>query len=553
MSQPLLHIIQCNDIYEIFRWNDQGGFANIAGYINQLLYDGNKVIIVCPGDLFSPSPVSDFKPLDPHIPNKNITLPSGKLYGAHCIDMLNELGRVLNIPVYVTFGNHEWDIPADDILERLRESTHITWLASNVSDLHDTHLKHIIKQNRGKTSSKSIKETIKTKNILQSIFKLTKNIELYHLSKDITIVLYGIIGGCGIPYKECPLQYNGNTYKLNNFFPQKNHIKCLEKSVETDPHIQYYYLPLTHLEIDQDQNLTKVLGKNTLLICGGHDHTAMKVKGASNIYIYKPDSDLRTFYHHTLIVKNSRLQTHSELIKNDHSNNLAHPTIQRVQRAWKDFYFDNYKLKHDIDLNTPLGTPLKRDLDFQEQTPDKTGYRQNQHELYLYWLKHLADMAQNKLGIQIDIAVSNSGSFRFDGVMPKGTQLTQYQLLKFYPFKDTVILGEFRDKIQLQSFIESINPNNKGTGCYAQIYYPLRNNKQSITINDKQFPDNPTVLSVDFTVCTTLCDQEKKSGSLTHSGMPPFAEGPFEITHLLSQYPDLTTNALIGALEELYM
>src|SRR5436305_956125 len=108
-------ILQLNDVYEISPLNQgrEGGMARVAAVIKQhkARY---QTFVVLAGDFVSPSVIGTTK------------IDSQRVNGRHMVDIMNKAGVNL-----VTFGNHEFDIPENDLQQRINESQ-FAWVSSDV-------------------------------------------------------------------------------------------------------------------------------------------------------------------------------------------------------------------------------------------------------------------------------------------------------------------------------------------------------------------------------------------------------------------------------------
>src|SRR6188768_763597 len=108
-------ILQLNDVYEIGPLNQgrEGGMARVATLIKQHKAH-YQTFVVLAGDFVSPSVIGTTK-----IDNQRVN-------GRHMVDIMNKAGVNL-----VTFGNHEFDIPENDLQQRINESQ-FAWVSSDV-------------------------------------------------------------------------------------------------------------------------------------------------------------------------------------------------------------------------------------------------------------------------------------------------------------------------------------------------------------------------------------------------------------------------------------
>jgi 5'-nucleotidase/UDP-sugar diphosphatase len=88
-----------SDVYKMNAVNGRGGYARIAGAINQERARGGKVVVVHAGDALSPCLMCAFDS------------------GEHVIDIMNRMGFDVFVP-----GNHEYDFGKEIYLKRMSEA-----------------------------------------------------------------------------------------------------------------------------------------------------------------------------------------------------------------------------------------------------------------------------------------------------------------------------------------------------------------------------------------------------------------------------------------------
>jgi 5'-nucleotidase len=102
-----VRFLSINDVYMAdTTLNGEGGLARVATVRNRLA-DQGRVLFVLAGDMLSPS------------------LSSKYLHGRQMVEVLNTAKLD-----YATFGNHEFDFPADTLVTRISESK-FKWISSN--------------------------------------------------------------------------------------------------------------------------------------------------------------------------------------------------------------------------------------------------------------------------------------------------------------------------------------------------------------------------------------------------------------------------------------
>ena len=111
-------LLQLNDVYEITPLDREsvGKLARVAALRNELRAKNPNTFTLIAGDFVSPSAIG------------NALYEGESLKGRQMVSVLNAVGLD-----YATFGNHEFDIPRDLLLRRIREST-FRWTSANVTD-----------------------------------------------------------------------------------------------------------------------------------------------------------------------------------------------------------------------------------------------------------------------------------------------------------------------------------------------------------------------------------------------------------------------------------
>ena len=206
-----LRIIHINDVYKL------SNFPNLKTLIDEKSDEGSdRTLIVLAGDFLAPYLLSS---LDK---------------GTGMVDCMNAVGVT-----HVCFGNHETDIPINQIPKRIEQSNFV-WVNSNMPDLNEklgvnTPPYEIIELSDGQQ-------------------QVTKKVALLGLMTD-EPGLYrpGAFGGA----------------KIEPIVPTAK--QCVQKLVEQEVDL---ILPMTHQSIDDDRAFCQHFGGETFpIVLGGHDHT----------------------------------------------------------------------------------------------------------------------------------------------------------------------------------------------------------------------------------------------------------------------------------------
>ena len=451
-----VHLIHINDFYEIF--NDYCNFSNLENHIMKLKEKINNVALIIAGDVLSPSPMTKWKLTD-DIKNKiqekynyEIISESGKLgNGFHIIHLLCELGKFCKIPIFATLGNHEFDVPVQDLLLRLKES-----FTKEPED----------EKNFGKICY-----------IVSNIDKYDKSyqdkFEEYTLSRYTykKLNLIGIVGGMSFLKK---LKSNDKNKEIiwdnvySEFFDNTDNLNKLAAFINFDN-----VIAITHLNQPEDVCIwtgLKNKKKDLKLIMGGHEHFSTVTHDANLLgyKIYKGDGDLYSFHHH-IFAENNLIKSYKILnpvFDEIKIRTLEHKNIYDVQQFYQELYFENNPEEKVI-----LGN-IKKPLSLIEQ--DLRGA--NGHEAAMLWCDEMKNMMEEKILADMKIAVCLiGGSIRYDGVIQINQTFRNYDIKKIVPFKNNIVLIKLDYPIFID-YLKCHNDNAVATGKSGSFYqYKLYN------------------------------------------------------------------------------
>jgi 5'-nucleotidase len=387
-------LLQVNDVYEITPVNGEGGIARLATLKQQLLAENPNTYLVLAGDLFSPSALGIAK------------VDGVRLSGKQMVDSMNYAGLDL-----ATLGNHEFDLQADEFNQRLAESK-TKWIISNATNAQG-----------------------------QLFPNTVANWVLNVTDKDQETVKVGFFG---VMLNSNPRDY----VRYGDAF-----LSAAQQVTELAPQVNMI-IAITHLNVEQDQQLAKQQPQISLIL-GGHEHESMAVTvGACFPKIYKADANARSAYIHriTYHLDTRRIDIQSEL-KRLTADIPEAPKVAQVVNQWvkvaddgfrKDgFESDQVIAKLPIPLNGLANTVRNRPTELT---------------------KLLADTM--RLAIPgTELSFFNGGSIRIDDVLHPGT-LTQYDVIRILPFGGLVVEIEIKGNL-LKQVLDAGN-NNAGKGGYLQ-------------------------------------------------------------------------------------
>jgi 2',3'-cyclic-nucleotide 2'-phosphodiesterase (5'-nucleotidase family) len=428
-------ILQLNDVYEIapLEQGKVGGMAKVATLVKQ--HESRyQTFVVLAGDFVSPSVIGTTK------------IDGARVNGKHMVDMMNKVGVDL-----VTFGNHEFDIPFNDLQQRINESQ-FAWVSSDVE--------HLVPEGAGIAAYLS--PFYRTK---PDTTPLPKYYTLSSSNKQFTI---GFVTAT-IPSNPQPWVYYSDNLKS---------MKIAYKQVRKQSDI---VVGLTHLQLADDKRMLRKL-KHIRLIMGGHEHKNNYV-AVRKAAIAKADANAKTMYRHLIFKDGKKIKIISTLLHVD-STVVPDPAIAADVKAWEDKAYAAFRA---IGLEpSDVVYHIKGQLD---GTETNNRFRRTD-------LGTIIAEAMLAASPQADAGLFNSGSIRIDdkieGVM------TQLDVIRTLPFGGKLIEVQMSGKL----FNQMLNISNtlKGQGGFLQVSDNLNFNEEKWLLNGSPIDDSKTytIVSSDF-------------------------------------------------------
>lgn len=328
-----------------------------------------------------------------------------RLAGRHMVDLMNAVGLD-----YLTFGNHEFDLSESEFRERMSE-VHARWVSANVRNAAGEpwpgvpdHLIFTVKDRKGSS-------------IRVGVFGITIN------SNKAPYVRY-----------------------LDAMQTAREQVKLLRPQVDV-------LIALTHQAYEQDQQLVATLPVDLLL--GGHDHENMQFwRGPSMVPMFKADANLRSTYVHKLHFdkKTKKLTIDSKLIPITASipedAAVARRADQWMERGFAAFRQAGFEPRQHV-----ADSPIL--LDGREANVRNGSTN----------LTELIGRAFLNEVPGADASIYNSGSIRFDDVLPAGP-VTQYDVIRIMPFGGNVV--DVQIKGDLLEKVLSAGRAQRGKGGWLQ-------------------------------------------------------------------------------------
>ncbi len=414
-SQNTLTIAHFNDLYEITppKNSKHSRIAQASTIINELRKNNVAVMTTLGGDYLSPSTFG------------TVEINGKPIAGEQMVDIINTLGLD-----WAIFGNHEFDLSEDQFLARLSESKF-----------------HIITSNITDKNGKLFPNTQSSAVVLVQFGKRT--------------IKVGLIG----------ITIDSNHKPWVKYLPQIDSAKAqIAKLGDVDA-----IIALTHLSLQQDQDLVRAVPEINLVL-GGHEHENWLIYRGPNLTpIIKSDSNLQTLAVVKLLFSptKSRPEISTYLQPIDDRITADHVIDDKVTK-WIKIASDGFE-KSGFRLDRVVAN-LSEDLDGREAQ-----VRNQSTNLTKLVAESLFDETK-----PVDVVFFNSGLIRIDDILQAGP-ITEYDIIRISPFKGkvikTTITGSLLNKIL------DIGIKNRGTGSYLQILGATKNNNQWLIKNEVLDPN----------------------------------------------------------------
>lgn len=427
-SYHTVQFFAVNDTYEIAPLANGtiGGMARVATAYKRERTKEPHTFFVHAGDFVSPSVIGTLR-------------NEGKrIAGKQMIAAMNTAGVQ-----YATFGNHEFDIEENDLLERIEESD-FQWLVANLQHKKGENLTPFMQ--RGEPIPPSV--------ILQT--------------DKLKIGMFAVTIPVDKPYAAFEDVYLAAEREYQRLAPRCDAV-----------------VALTHLELAQDMELARRL-PHLALIIGGHDHENMYHRVGKTV-IAKADANAKTAYLHRLRVApqakkyklKSRLIHITPAIPDDDSTAAVVQKWQSI--AEKSFAEMGFNASEVVAVAAEPWDGLEKSV---RNAPTN--------------LSRLIVEAVKAAVPEADAAIINTGSIRVDDKL--AGNITQYDIVRILPFGG----GLARLKITgalLADVLES-GLKNKGLGGYL-VHAGIRQNNAGEWLIANQPLDKSktyTIVTTDFLI-----------------------------------------------------
>lgn len=400
-------LIQLNDVYEISPTGGgkYGGMARVAHIRDSIKAKFPNTYMVMAGDFLNPSLIGTMK-------------YNGKsIKGKQMIEVMNAMEFDL-----VTFGNHEFDLKEEELLDRLKESE-FAWTSANVEHVTPEGNKPFYYNKDG------VMTPIPTRYIIEVPI---------HDNETLSV------GFFSVTINSTPQEY---VY-------YKNYYEAAHEAYDSLLHEADVIIGLTHVSLGMDKDLAESM-ENVPLIMGGHEHYNMLVP-TKNGTIAKADANAKTIYIHTVQYNLDTKQTniHSALLPvNDKVT--SQPKTQKVVAKWETIL--------EKELNEFIDNPTEI-IYYAEEALDGTDDSNRSKQTNLGELITKAMMAA--YNNEPDAAMVNGGSIRIDDELEGNISSTD--IFRVLPFGGSIVKVEMKGSLleQALNFAET----KSDTGAYLQRY-----------------------------------------------------------------------------------
>ena len=402
------NIIQVNDVYEIAAiQNEQfGGMARVETIKQELLKKNKNTLLMIAGDFLNPSLLGTMK------------YEGKRISGRQMIDVMNAMNFDL-----AAFGNHEFDVKEHELQERLNESN-FPWISANVFHVMEKDTLAFYQERNG------AKEEVKG----SFIKELT--------DEDGTTIKVGFLSVC-IPSNPQPFVHYTDMYKAVQ--EEYNRIKDQVDVV----------IGLTHVEIEQDEEIAKLL-PNIPLIMGGHEHTK-KDRTIGEVSIKKADANAKSVYIHTINVdqtaKNTTVDSEYKII----DSSIAYESkVDSLVGEWQCI------MKKQISkvVENPDCVIYNAEVPLDGKDTPTRSVQTNLGELVA---RSFAFSYDDK----VDCAFANGGSIRIDDELVG--DITSVDMFRVLPYGGSAVKVQMPGNL-LERVLEYGETEGRGSGAYLQRY-----------------------------------------------------------------------------------
>jgi 5'-nucleotidase len=401
-------ILQVNDTYKIegLRAGSVGGMGRVRTLRTRLEAEGRPVIVLHAGDFLFPSVMSKY------------------LKGAPMVHALSRLdgGDAFDPRLFVTFGNHEFDDPDEQVLfDRIAESQ-FTWISSNVRV-----------QAPGAAGFQP----------LGARFANVKD----HVVLDLGGIRVGIFG--------LTLDDQRRPWVEYDYAPEARHAAVARVLDELAREGAEYVVALTHQNLSEDEALARDFGDRIDWIVGGHEHVFLR-RDVGRTGISKADADAKSALRIDVRRVNGKLATTATKIELDASMPVDPDMVREVAVAL-------VRLERAVEEKT--GKKLLDVVATTEHVLEGVEPAIRGRETALG--DFLCDVLRQRL--ETDIAFVNGGAIRVNDDIPAGGNVRIYELEGIFYYDNQPVAFELTGRELLELLRISVSQADLGHGRFLQV------------------------------------------------------------------------------------
>ncbi len=443
-----VQILHVNDVYEIgaLSGGKIGGMARVATLRKELLAKNPNTLTVLAGDFLNPSAIGSVK------------LDGQRVKGAQMVDVMNAVGFD-----FVVFGNHEFDLKEHELQARLDESD-FEWFAGNIRRNVDNSVEKFITTKNGEEKSLEDYGIFTIESPGGKSFKL------------------GVLTTC--------LDFNKKDYVhyMDVYSTAEKQFK--EVQAKSDA-----VIAVTHLNLDQDQELARRLPEIEVIM-GGHEHHLTE-EMENNIPILKADANAKSAIVHTIRynTETKDFQHSYEVVQMNNAIALD-PVVAALVKEWEDKAYAQF-LANGYDVNEIVYSTTEF-LDGREHV-----IRNGPTNLGSMIAEAASDVSYN-----VDAVFINAGSIRIDDKLTG--DLTQLDIIRCLPFGGGIVEVEMAGSVLRKTLNAGLS--NADSGGYLH-WHNIELREDEFYIGGKKLDD-----MVRYKIATSdflMTGQEKNMDFLT--------------------------------------
>jgi 5'-nucleotidase len=397
-SRPVtVTIVHLNDVYEIVpvEGGRSGGLARVATVVKAMRATQAPLLVTLGGDYLSPSALG------------TAIVDGQPLAGRQMVDVLNATGVD-----WATFGNHEFDVSEAAFRAHLAQAR-FRLVSSNVTDAAGQAF-------AGVATSAVVPVTI-----------------------DGRTVRIGLVGVTIDSTRKPWVAYRDAIPAI------RAEVERLRGGVDA-------VVALTHLALDQDDQLVSAV-PGIDLVLGGHEHENWLMRrGARFVPVVKADANVRSLAIVSLTfgAPGTRPDVAVRLMPID-ATVPADPAVDAIVGQWVARGYDGFR-RQGFAPEAIVATTTEP-LDGRESIVRNRAGRLTDT---------IAEAIAHEAG-SVDVALFNAGSVRIDDVLPPGP-ITEYDVIRILPFGGKVVRASL-DGALLERVLGT-GVNNEGTGGYLHAW-----------------------------------------------------------------------------------